>query len=90
MKNNYLIKVFGKVQGVGYRVWCQNVAHKLKLYGSVRNCNDSTVEIRISALEEEKDKFLEQCYIGTPFCSVKKIVVSNDEKKEYKKFDILR
>ena len=90
MKNNYLIKVFGKVQGVGYRIWCQKVANELKLYGSVRNCNDSTVEIRISANEEEKDKFLERCYIGTPFCIVKKIEVLNDEKKIYKKFNILR
>ena len=90
MKNNYLIKVFGKVQGVGYRVWCQNVANKLKLYGSVRNCNDRTVEIRISALEEEKDKFIEQCYIGSSFCTVKKIEVFNDERKVYKKFKILK
>ena len=57
MKNNYLIKVFGKVQGVGYRVWCKDLADRLKIHGMVRNCYDSTVEIIISALEKEKDKF---------------------------------
>ncbi len=39
------IIVHGRVQGVGFRFFVQHVAERLGLYGTVRNCEDGTVEI---------------------------------------------
>jgi len=41
------IVVHGRVQGVGFRYFVQNVASRLGLAGNVRNCEDGTVEILV-------------------------------------------
>lgn len=38
-------RVFGLVQGVGYRAFAQRAAQQLGLSGFVRNCADGTVEV---------------------------------------------
>lgn len=40
--------VTGRVQGVGFRYWAQDVATGLGLCGWVRNCRDGSVEALIS------------------------------------------
>lgn len=50
--------VTGRVQGVGFRFFTENVAHRLGLLGYVKNCADGTVEAyavgEAAALEEFK------------------------------------
>ena len=45
---NIFGKIFGKVQGVGYREWARKKANHLKLKGWIKNCNDSTVEFEVN------------------------------------------
>ncbi len=40
-------KVYGGVQGIGFRWWTRRQAHRLRLSGSVRNCFDGTVDVVI-------------------------------------------
>jgi len=38
-------RIHGRVQGVGFRVWCWQTAVALQLAGTVRNNPDGTVEV---------------------------------------------
>ncbi len=55
--------IFGRVQGVGFRFFAENWAHRLGLSGYVKNCTDGTVEAYaigdVAALEEFKDHLAE-------------------------------
>ncbi|MBX7057073.1 MAG: acylphosphatase [Leptospirales bacterium] len=43
--NAYRYLVRGRVQGVGYRQYCMNLASRLALSGFVRNLADGSVEL---------------------------------------------
>jgi acylphosphatase len=43
----YIVR--GRVQGVGYRNWCCGKAREMKLSGWVRNLNDGSVEVVVTA-----------------------------------------
>lgn len=55
--------ISGRVQGVGFRFFTENWAHRLGLSGYVKNCADGTVEAYAigdaDALEEFKDHLAE-------------------------------
>ena len=53
------IKVYGNVQGVGYRVLVENIAMMFGVRGLVRNLEDRSVEIFAEAMEDTLEKFLE-------------------------------
>ncbi|HEX2187842.1 MAG TPA: acylphosphatase [Longimicrobiaceae bacterium] len=40
-------RVRGRVQGVGFRWWTRSRARGLGLAGTVRNCPDGSVEVRV-------------------------------------------
>lgn len=86
-------KVYGRVQGVGYRksVW-SFVEKKAKgLKGFVRNCEDGTVEI-VAQGDEAILKALEEfCYQGPLLSKVKKVEVERRDQSEegdFKDFSI--
>ncbi len=57
----YVVK--GRVQGVGFRFFTENVANRLRLTGYVKNCADGSVEAyavgNAAALEEFKTHLAE-------------------------------
>ncbi|MEE2694805.1 MAG: acylphosphatase [Pseudomonadota bacterium] len=92
MKNksfNIFFKIFGRVQGVGYRVWTKRVAMKYSLNGWVKNCNDKTVECEVNGGKEEINNFVRECHKGPMLSSVKKILREERPNKQYKSFIIL-
>jgi tRNA pseudouridine55 synthase len=66
-------KVYGKVQGVGYRYFTEKIAKKLNILGYVKNLEDGTVEIVAQGKEEDLQKFIEQLKIGPFLAKVEKI-----------------
>lgn len=65
------LKIYGRVQGVGFRRWTQKTAYAIGgVSGWVRNADDGTVEILARAEEEKMEKFIEACQKGSLFSRV--------------------
>jgi len=46
------IKIFGRVQGVGFRFFCLNLAKKLQIKGFVKNEFDGSVYLEINKTDK--------------------------------------
>ena len=67
------IKVFGRVQGVGFRAWTCRQANSLCLSGWVRNRISGSVEIMADGNEKDIVVFLKLCQKGPLFSRVDRI-----------------
>ena len=86
--HNMFGKVFGQVQGVGYRAWTKKTAQKHSLSGWVMNCSDRSVEFIVSGKKNNIDKFIEECYVGPAFSKVKTIDLKKIPFLEFENFEI--
>ena len=85
---NFHLKIYGRVQGVGFRVWTKKTAENLFLTGWVKNCDDKSVECEVSGKKENIDFFVNACKKGPIFASVKKIQKKEEFFKKFKNFSI--
>lgn len=67
------IRIQGRVQGVGYRVWSHRTAVELGLSGWVRNRRDGSVEALFQGAPEAVDKMVARCADGPWGASVSRI-----------------
>ncbi len=91
MKNNLLnvfCKIYGRVQGVGFRSWVKKNAEANNLNGWVKNCEEGTVECELSGERETIDSFLDKCKKGPILSSVKKIYKEERSFKKINNFSI--
>lgn len=91
MKNesyNIFGKVFGRVQGVGFRAWTKKTAYKYNLNGWVMNCSDKSVEFVVSGKKNNIDKFIDECSTGPILSNVKTLSLKKLPFSEYKSFEI--
>ncbi len=82
----YHIIVEGRVQGVGFRGFCQRYALEYNLTGSVRNMDNGMVEIFAQGEEDDLNQFLRRIregdrFIRTDDISVKETKVEPGERK---------
>ncbi|MEF3279455.1 MAG: acylphosphatase [Elusimicrobiota bacterium] len=73
------IKIFGKVQGIGYRWFIFEVAKKKNLCGWVRNLTDGSVECCIKGCIDDINDFINEIKTGHPSAVIEKIEVSKVE-----------
>lgn len=78
------IKIYGRVQGVGFRMSTQGMANKLKISGFAGNEEDGTVYIEAEGEEENLEKFINWCHRGPPLARVEK--VESEYSREVKNF----
>lgn len=78
MKELRLIRVHGKVQGVGFRFFATRVARRLELKGWIKNQRDGTVDAVVEGESARIDEWLEEIREGPRFAEVTKI----EQKKE--------
>lgn len=64
------IKVFGDVQGIGFRFFAKRKAESLFLKGYAKNLPDGSVEIVVEGSEENLEKFLIAISKGPAFGNV--------------------
>jgi acylphosphatase len=80
MKEFRILRIHGKVQGVGYRFFATRVARRLGLKGKIQNNRDSTVEAFVEGEASVIDEWIRELREGPRYAEVTQI---DQEKKEY-------
>ncbi len=73
----YKVKIFGRVQGVGFRWFLRMKAKELGIRGYAENLPDGTVEVVAQADEKNEallKRFLEECKKGPFLARVDKVI----------------
>jgi len=78
------LMIRGIVQKIGYRVWTERQAHKLGLYGWVRNRRDGSVEVLIAGPRPRVAQLIEDCRSGPPLARVDDIAVEEASEADLK------
>ena len=71
-----LLRITGRVQGVGYRAWAIETAARLGVRGWVRNLGDGSVEALVIGAQDAVAAMIEACRNGPFAARVAKIAVS--------------
>jgi acylphosphatase len=84
------LRVYGRVQRVGFRRYVLDLAQDLNLSGYVKNLSDGSVEIFVQGEEEKLSKFLESIKQPPPPAKIREIKEEEtSEKTEIKEFRIV-
>lgn len=73
MKQRIHCRVYGRVQGVGFRYFAQELAMTHELVGWVQNTEDGTVELEAEGDDQKIKTFLEALNKGNRFAKVTKV-----------------
>ena len=73
MKKAAILKVYGRVQGVGFRYYTQKRAGELGITGFVKNRPDGSVYIEAEGEEDKLELFINWCEVGPPWAHVTKL-----------------
>lgn len=82
MNKAVILKVYGRVQGVGFRFYTQKTAKEMNVTGWVRNKSDGSVYIEATGKSENLEMFINWCEDGPAWAHVSKL-----EKQEIPVFD---
>ncbi|MES2566646.1 MAG: acylphosphatase [Bacteroidota bacterium] len=88
MIRHYNITVKGKVQRVSYRFCTHAQALKCNLTGYVKNLHDGDVYIEAEGLEDDINKLIEWCYVGSPLSNVKEVIAEESDVKNFETFEV--
>jgi acylphosphatase len=69
-KEQRVIRIHGKVQGVGYRFFATRVARRLGLKGSIQNNRDGTVDAVVEGEKSVIDEWIEELKEGPRYAEV--------------------
>ena len=83
-----IIKIKGRVQGVGYRYAALLMARQLNLTGFVKNLPDESVYIEAQGRHEALDVFIEWCKTGPAHALVETVECSFHPVKEFADFKV--
>ncbi len=86
----FLIKVYGIVQGVGFRYFTLTKAKLLGINGYVRNLPDGSVFVDCEGDEDKLKLFIEYLQKGPRFANVERIELKETNPIGYTHFEIKR
>jgi acylphosphatase len=84
------IKITGSVQGVFFRQSTKEKADRFGIKGTVRNCEDDSVEIIATGEKDQLDKLIAWCREGPPRAVVDNVTTQELSLREFKNFSIIR
>jgi acylphosphatase len=73
------LRIIGKVQGVGYRLWATRTAASLGLRGWVRNRRDGSVEALVTGRSEDVGAMVGGAHKGPPGARVVELTATPDD-----------
>ena len=73
------LRITGRVQGVGYRLWATRTAATLGLRGWVRNRSDGSVEMLATGAREDVAALVEACWQGPLGARITAVTVTEAE-----------
>lgn len=88
MTRHYNIIVKGKVQRVSYRFCTHAQALKCNLTGYVKNLHNGDVYIEAEGKEEDINKLIDWCYVGSPLSRVTEVIAEESEVKNFETFEV--
>lgn len=88
MTRHYNITVKGKVQRVSYRFCTHAQALKCNLAGYVRNLHDGDVYMEVEGEEDDINKLIDWCYVGSPLSQVKEVIAIEGEVRNFETFEV--
>jgi acylphosphatase len=83
------LRITGRVQGVGYRIWATHTAAGLGLRGWVRNRSDGSVEALATGAPEPVAALVEACRRGPSAARVTAVTVRDAADDGSRGFDAL-
>ena len=82
-------RVLGVVQGVGFRWWARRTAEELAVGGTVRNCPDGSVEVRVRGSEAAVNAFAERLRAGPPVARIRSVEAFPCEEDLPRSFEVV-
>ncbi|MCX7787363.1 MAG: acylphosphatase [Spirochaetes bacterium] len=83
------LRIFGRVQGVGFRYWTSHIAERWGIVGWVRNERDGSVTVECEGPEELVDRFIQLVRQGPPGSRVDHVEITPlAPKGTYRRFSI--
>lgn len=87
MTKTKIIKIYGRVQNIGFRYAAALKAKEHGITGFVKNLPDKTVYIEAQGDEISLEHFLLWCKKGPDWASVTKVIITETETNKYKLFE---
>jgi acylphosphatase len=81
------LDIYGRVQGVGFRMYMEREAQRLGVTGWVRNRRDGSVEALVSGADDAVDALVEWARRGPPSAKVTDLKV-NEGEGTYARFEM--
>ncbi|KKQ59900.1 acylphosphatase [Candidatus Daviesbacteria bacterium RIFCSPLOWO2_01_FULL_38_10] len=81
------VTIYGKVQGVFFRVTAKEKADTLGIKVSAENKPDGTVYIEAEGEKEKLDEFIKWCHLGPSLARVEKVEVAESKLKNFSGFE---
>ncbi len=85
-----VVRMEGRVQGVGFRAWTRREAVALGLAGTVRNLADGRVEAEIEGEAPAVAAMIERCRRGPGHAHVTAVAVEERPVRHLVGFDVVR
>ncbi len=81
--------VYGKVQGVGFRMYTYRQADRLGVTGWVKNCADGSVEFHCEASDVDISFFIDLVKRGNDFSEVETVDYSEAKVENFTSFEVI-
>ncbi len=88
MIKHFEIRVYGRVQGVGFRFAAVKQARSLNLKGWVENLQDGSVLAAVQGDEAACGEFIHWCRNGTGYSWIERMSIFEKEPVSFKVFEV--